>query len=213
MTDFMVYYPHPTDLDPIYTAIDPVDFLFEPKAFDTLMNTYSMYEATDQSVSSTSPLSTPMTTATLLSTMPSEYGYFPTLAEEDQTMHPPTLLELTPNSSTQRKFTSSPELPPAQVRRKKASSPVQSQGPVGEMQDTLDFLQDEWATIDIVLRSVKSAFTVYPERLGDDQYLDEVDRELSVAYDDLRAQIRSLDRNLKHLDVKMRTHQPPPHLG
>ncbi|KAI8093302.1 uncharacterized protein BX664DRAFT_313369 [Halteromyces radiatus] len=77
---------------------------------------------------------------------------------------------------------------------------------IGQFQDTLDYLQDEWATIDIVLQSLKSAFTIHPSKMSTEEYLDEVDRELSIAYDDLMAQVRSLDRNLKRLDVKIKSY-------
>ncbi|KAI8335867.1 hypothetical protein BC941DRAFT_471834 [Chlamydoabsidia padenii] len=73
------------------------------------------------------------------------------------------------------------------------------------LQNTLDYLQDEWATIDIVLTSLRNAFTVYPEKLSSEEYLDEIDREQSIAYDDLMAQVRSLDRSLKRLDIKIKS--------
>ncbi|ORZ13174.1 hypothetical protein BCR42DRAFT_419332 [Absidia repens] len=74
-----------------------------------------------------------------------------------------------------------------------------------QLQDTLDYLHDEWATIDIVLQSLKTAFTIHPSKMTTEEYLDEIDRELSIAYDDLMAQVRSLDRNLKRLDTKIKS--------
>ncbi|CAO3583613.1 unnamed protein product [Absidia cylindrospora] len=74
-----------------------------------------------------------------------------------------------------------------------------------QLQDTLDYLHDEWATIDIVLQSLKTAFTIHPSKMTTEEYLDDIDRELSIAYDDLMAQVRSLDRNLKRLDTKIKS--------
>ncbi|CAO3611678.1 unnamed protein product [Cunninghamella echinulata] len=92
-----------------------------------------------------------------------------------------------------------------------SSSSSEQQKDIIKLEDTLHYLQDEWATIDIVLNSLKSAFTVYPSKMTTDEYLDEIDRELSIAYDDLMAQVRSLDRNLKRLDIKIKScHSTPP---
>jgi enoyl-[acyl-carrier-protein] reductase (NADH) len=76
---------------------------------------------------------------------------------------------------------------------------------ITQLQNTLDYLQDEWATIDIVLHSLKSAFTIHPAKMTTEEYLDEIDREMSIAFDDLMAQVRSLDRNLKRLDTKIKS--------
>ncbi|ORZ13496.1 hypothetical protein BCR42DRAFT_418425 [Absidia repens] len=75
-----------------------------------------------------------------------------------------------------------------------------------QLQDTLDYLQDEWATIDIILQSLKTVFTIHPSRMETEDYLDNIDRELSIAYDDLMAQIRSLERNLRKVDLKIKAY-------
>ncbi|KAF7723226.1 hypothetical protein EC973_002164 [Apophysomyces ossiformis] len=74
---------------------------------------------------------------------------------------------------------------------------------VNRLQDNLDFLLDEWTHIDIVLNSVRNAFPVQPLESSSEEHLDEVDRELSIAYDDLMAQVRHLDRSLRRLDTEM----------
>lgn len=71
-----------------------------------------------------------------------------------------------------------------------------------DIQDSLHHLQDEWATIDIVLRSLRDAYPFDP-RSASEENEDERDREKSIAYDDLMAQVRHLDRSLKRLDAQM----------
>ncbi|KAI9317266.1 hypothetical protein BX666DRAFT_1877849 [Dichotomocladium elegans] len=64
---------------------------------------------------------------------------------------------------------------------------------VYSMQDTLDSLYDEWVTIDIVFRSLQGAFPArLPPAEREEEYLDEIDRELSITYDDLMAQARTV---------------------
>lgn len=100
---------------------------------------------------------------------------------------------------------------PAKKRPRTERAPLQSKKrirpdkDITQLQNTLDYLQDEWATIDIVLNSLKSAFTIYPAKMTTEEYLDEIDREMSIAFDDLMAQVRSLDRNLKRLDSKIKS--------
>jgi chromosome segregation ATPase len=61
----------------------------------------------------------------------------------------------------------------------------------------IDHLFYEWNTIDIVLESIRNAFTI-KENLTE-EHLDEIDRELSIAYDDLMSQVRHLERRLKRM--------------
>ncbi|SAM01427.1 hypothetical protein [Absidia glauca] len=75
---------------------------------------------------------------------------------------------------------------------------------VRQLQDKLDYLQDEWAAIDIVLNSLRTAFPAQPCKLPSKEYQENVDWELSIAYDDLVTQVRSLNRNLNRLDNKIR---------
>ncbi|KAG0175627.1 hypothetical protein DFQ28_006610 [Apophysomyces sp. BC1034] len=82
-------------------------------------------------------------------------------------------------------------------------SSITSATSVDRLQDNLDFLQDEWTHIDIVLNSVRNAFPVHPLSSSSEEHLDEVDRELSIAYDDLMAQVRHLDRSLRRLDTEL----------
>ncbi|KAI7849379.1 hypothetical protein BDC45DRAFT_540106 [Circinella umbellata] len=80
---------------------------------------------------------------------------------------------------------------------------------VSSIEDDLHHLQDEWATIDIVFHSLRDAFTNHPVETATEEHLDEVDRELSIAYDDIKAQVRHLERSLRRLDNEISTFRPP----
>lgn len=68
---------------------------------------------------------------------------------------------------------------------------------INHFQNDLDHLFYEWNTINIVLDSIRNAFTIKEDVT--EAHLDEVDRELSIAYDDLMSQVRHLERQLKRL--------------
>ncbi|CAO3662558.1 unnamed protein product [Umbelopsis ramanniana] len=74
---------------------------------------------------------------------------------------------------------------------------------VSALENDLGYLQDSWASIHIVLDSLQNAFLVTPFQGANEQQLDELDRELGTAYDDLMVQVRQLDRSLKQLDRKI----------
>ncbi|KAI8338449.1 hypothetical protein BC941DRAFT_469558 [Chlamydoabsidia padenii] len=76
---------------------------------------------------------------------------------------------------------------------------------IRQLEDSLDHLHNEWTAIDIVLNSLKTAFPAHPSIVATEDYLDKVDREMSFAYDDLMAQVRSLDRSLRRLDNKIKS--------
>lgn len=82
---------------------------------------------------------------------------------------------------------------------------------IDHFQNDLDHLFYEWNTIHIVLESIRNAFTV--KETVTEEHLDEVDRELSIAYDDLMAQVRHLERQLKRMTIevnqKLMTNVPP----
>lgn len=69
-----------------------------------------------------------------------------------------------------------------------------------ELQDHLDDLQTDRASMEIVYKSLKNAFMIYPTA-----ELEEVDKEICRAYDDLMAQVRQLDRSLKRLDKSIKS--------
>lgn len=69
-----------------------------------------------------------------------------------------------------------------------------------ELQDHLDDLQTDRASMEIVYESLKNAFMIYPTA-----ELEEVDKEICRAYDDLMAQVRQLDRSLKRLDKSIKS--------
>ncbi|KAI8888187.1 hypothetical protein K501DRAFT_282903 [Backusella circina FSU 941] len=74
---------------------------------------------------------------------------------------------------------------------------------ISTFENDLDYLYYEWTTINIVLQSIRNAFT-FRENMTD-EYLNEVDKELSIAYDDLMAQVRQLDRRLKRMTADMKS--------
>jgi flagellar hook-associated protein FlgK len=69
-----------------------------------------------------------------------------------------------------------------------------------EIQQHLDDLQTDRASMEIVYTSLKNAFLIYPSAEWD-----EIDKEICRAYDDLMAQVRQLDRSLKKLDKCMKS--------
>lgn len=68
---------------------------------------------------------------------------------------------------------------------------------IDHFQNDLDHLFYDWNTIHILLESIRNAFTV--EENLTEEHLNEVDRELSIAYDDLMSQVRHLERRLKRM--------------
>ncbi|KAI9491877.1 hypothetical protein BDB00DRAFT_873908 [Zychaea mexicana] len=80
---------------------------------------------------------------------------------------------------------------------------------VNSIEDDLHHLRDEWATIDIVLHSLRNVFTIQPLETATEEHLDDVDRELSIAYDDLKAQVRHLERSLHRLDAEISSFREP----
>ncbi|KAI7856561.1 hypothetical protein BDC45DRAFT_503044 [Circinella umbellata] len=71
-------------------------------------------------------------------------------------------------------------------------------------QDKLDTLYDEWISVDIVYRSLQTAFPVRPlVQLSPEERLEDIDRELSIAYDDLMTQVRRIYRNINRLSREM----------
>lgn len=84
---------------------------------------------------------------------------------------------------------------------------------IDKFQNDLDHLFYEWNAIHIVLESIRNAFTVNQDS-SSEEYLDQVDKELSIAYDDLMAQVRHLDRRLNKMSLEVRqklalVQQPP----
>ncbi|CDH58391.1 predicted protein [Lichtheimia corymbifera JMRC:FSU:9682] len=72
------------------------------------------------------------------------------------------------------------------------------------LQDALDTLYDEWMSVEIVFQSMQNAFPVAPlASLSHEERLDDIDRELSIAYDDLMVQVRRIHRNLNRLSHDM----------
>lgn len=71
------------------------------------------------------------------------------------------------------------------------------QDTINHYQNEIDHLFYEWNTINIVLESIRNAFTI--KENATEEHLDEVDKELSIAYDDLMSQVRHLERRLKKM--------------
>lgn len=71
---------------------------------------------------------------------------------------------------------------------------------IDQFQNEMDYLFYEWNSIHIVLESIRNAFTI---KHVTPEYLDEVDKELSIAYDDLKSQVRQLERRLKKMSLQV----------
>lgn len=96
------------------------------------------------------------------------------------------------------------------TRKHKFSQDQEVCNAIEKFQNDLDHLFYEWNTINIVLESIRNAFTV--NQSSSEEHLDQVDKELSIAYDDLMAQVRHLDRRLNKmtLEVNQKLLKQPP---
>lgn len=97
------------------------------------------------------------------------------------------------------------------TRKRKFSQDQEVCNAIEKFQNDLDHLFYEWNTINIVLESIRNAFTV--NQSSSEEHLDQVDKELSIAYDDLMAQVRHLDRRLTKMTLEVNQKllkQPPP---
>lgn len=96
------------------------------------------------------------------------------------------------------------------ARKHKFSQDQEVCNAIEKFQNDLDHLFYEWNTINIVLESIRNAFTV--NQSSSEEHLDQVDKELSIAYDDLMAQVRHLDRRLNKmtLEVNQKLLKQPP---
>lgn len=74
---------------------------------------------------------------------------------------------------------------------------------VRSLEEDLHHLQDEYATIEIILNSLRNAYPIRPLDTASEELLDEMDRELSVAYDDVKAQVRQLARSIHRLEEEI----------
>ncbi|KAI7877719.1 hypothetical protein K492DRAFT_180452 [Lichtheimia hyalospora FSU 10163] len=74
---------------------------------------------------------------------------------------------------------------------------------VHSLEEDLHHLQDEYATIEIILNSLRNAYPIRPIDTASEELLDEMDRELSVAYDDVKAQVRQLARSIHRLEEEI----------
>lgn len=84
------------------------------------------------------------------------------------------------------------------------NEPGSSSTRLTSLQDALDTLYDEWMSVEIVFQSMQNAFPVAPlTPLSQEERLDDIDRELSIAYDDLMVQVRRIHRNLNRLSSDM----------
>lgn len=81
-------------------------------------------------------------------------------------------------------------------QRQQARSPYDE---LQQLQAHLDDLQTDRASMEIVFTSLRNAFLIDPSA-----QVEEVDKEICRAYDDLMAQVRQLDRSLKRLDKNIK---------
>ncbi|KAI8880217.1 hypothetical protein K501DRAFT_132370, partial [Backusella circina FSU 941] len=73
---------------------------------------------------------------------------------------------------------------------------------INSFEQSLDDLFYEWTSINVVLQSIRNAFA--SKRDASKEHLEEINRELSIAYDDLNTQVRHLERRIKRMttDIK-----------
>ncbi|CAO3578768.1 unnamed protein product [Absidia cylindrospora] len=83
---------------------------------------------------------------------------------------------------------------------------------IERLETTLDHLKTDCILIDVVLKSLQSFFPIRP--MTTEEQLDQVDKELGLAYDDMLNQIRALYRNVVKLDRAIKSipssHVPSP---
>ncbi|KAI8973650.1 hypothetical protein BDF20DRAFT_883420 [Mycotypha africana] len=75
---------------------------------------------------------------------------------------------------------------------------------VDHFQDDLDYLMSEWNTIRIIYESMRNAYETALMVADTQTDWIEVDKELTVSYDDLMAQVRHLDRRLQKLTMEIK---------
>jgi hypothetical protein len=116
---------------------------------------------------------------------------------------PPLLPSHTDDPDSSRNST------PTVLGKRKArppSSTAASTGPtVDRLETRLGHLKTDCLLIDVVLKSLQTFFPAQP--MTTKEQLDKVDKELTIAYDDLLAQIRVLYRNVNKLDQAIRSLQ------
>lgn len=101
----------------------------------------------------------------------------------------------TQSSQHQRQQQHEPPLPTFQLSYEDVS--------LRSLEEDLQHLQDEYATIEIILNSLRNAYPIRPIDNASEELLDEMDRELSVAYDDVKAQVRQLARSINRLEEEI----------
>ncbi|KAI8377464.1 uncharacterized protein BYT42DRAFT_614148 [Radiomyces spectabilis] len=77
------------------------------------------------------------------------------------------------------------------------------------LENDLAHLRGEWTAIHIVLHSLVNAYTIWPLEAASRQVLEDMDRELAIACDELKTQIRHLHKCLERLDGKVRAMRNP----
>lgn len=90
--------------------------------------------------------------------------------------------------------------PPSSIATSTGQRPT-----VDRLETRLDHLKTDCVLIDVVLKSLQTFFPAQP--MTTKEQLDKVDKELTIAYDDLLAQIRVLYRNVNKLDQAIRLFQ------
>ncbi|GAB5592314.1 hypothetical protein Unana1_07214 [Umbelopsis nana] len=179
--------------------------LLYPSPFDT--NPYSLHYVPNENIHSYGLEYIPYDNLCL-----SNFNFRSHLVPEPPTpsfSEPSIVSTLTTSSSTPRKrkrTNQSQDSDDSSAKSQKREHPSKANASleaVSALESDLGYLQDSWASIHIVLDSLQNAFLVTPVEGASEQQLDELDRELGTAYDDLMIQVRQLDRALKQLDRKI----------
>ncbi|KAJ8651586.1 hypothetical protein O0I10_012846 [Lichtheimia ornata] len=82
--------------------------------------------------------------------------------------------------------------------------PRQTQRAIAALENELDFLRDECATINVVLTSLRDA---YVSAGSPDSQEDDAKKEVRTAYDDLTAKVVQLERKVKLLERELKSTQ------
>lgn len=134
------------------------------------------------------------------SSLPSSYIASPSLS-------PQHLFMLMDDNSQSSSSSSPPPPPPTPTPSSPATPrprPRQTQRAIAALENELDFLRDECATINVVLTSLRDA---YVSAGSPDSQEDDAKKEVRTAYDDLTAKVVQLERKVKILERELQSTQ------
>ncbi|CDH57828.1 predicted protein [Lichtheimia corymbifera JMRC:FSU:9682] len=122
-------------------------------------------------------------------------------------LSPQHLFMLMDDNSQSSSSSSPPPPPPTPTPSSPATPrprPRQTQRAIAALENELDFLRDECATINVVLTSLRDA---YVSAGSPDSQEDDAKKEVRTAYDDLTAKVVQLERKVKILERELQSTQ------